>query len=67
MQDLAKVQRIADPQLSPDGKWIAYEVGVVDLACQQDRPAHLDGFRRGRRAPAIDARRRVRHASTLVP
>jgi dipeptidyl aminopeptidase/acylaminoacyl peptidase len=30
-EDLVKVQRIADPELSPDGKWIAYEVGVPDL------------------------------------
>ena len=34
-EDLAKVQRLADPQLSPDGKWIAYEVGVVDLAANK--------------------------------
>jgi dipeptidyl aminopeptidase/acylaminoacyl peptidase len=34
-EDLAKVQRIADPQLSPDGKWIAYQVGVVDLAANK--------------------------------
>ena len=33
--DLAKVQRIADPQLSPDGKWVAYEAGVVDLAANK--------------------------------
>ena len=30
-EDLARVQRISGPQLSPDGKWIAYEVAVVDL------------------------------------
>src|ERR1019366_4482638 len=30
-EDLARVQRISDPQVSPDGKWIAYVVGVVDL------------------------------------
>ena len=34
-EDLAKVQRIADPQLSPDGKWVAYELGVVDLAANK--------------------------------
>jgi len=34
-EDLAKVQRIADPQLSPDGKWVAYEAGVVDLAANK--------------------------------
>ena len=28
--DLMKVQRVADPQLSPDGKWIAYTVTAVD-------------------------------------
>ena len=34
-EDLVKVQRISDPQLSPDGKWIAYEVGVVDFAANK--------------------------------
>jgi dipeptidyl aminopeptidase/acylaminoacyl peptidase len=34
-EDLAKVQRIDDPQLSPDGKWIAYQVGVVNLAANK--------------------------------
>ncbi len=34
-EDLAKVQRISDPQLSPDGKWVAYVVGVVDLAANK--------------------------------
>jgi dipeptidyl aminopeptidase/acylaminoacyl peptidase len=29
--DLMKVQRISDPQVSPDGKWAAYVQGVVDL------------------------------------
>ncbi|MGB7622651.1 MAG: S9 family peptidase [Terriglobia bacterium] len=28
--DLMKVQRVADPQISPDGKWVAYSVTVVD-------------------------------------
>jgi len=28
--DLMKVQRISDPQISPDGKWIAYTVTMVD-------------------------------------
>lgn len=34
-EDLAKIQRISDPQVSPDGKWIAYAVGVVNLAANQ--------------------------------
>ena len=28
--DLAKVRGVADPQLSPDGRWIAYTVSTVD-------------------------------------
>jgi dipeptidyl aminopeptidase/acylaminoacyl peptidase len=39
-EDLAKVQRISDPQLSPDGMWIAYEVGVVDLAANK-KASHI--------------------------
>jgi dipeptidyl aminopeptidase/acylaminoacyl peptidase len=34
-EELAKVQRISEPQLSPDGKWIAYVVGVVDMAANK--------------------------------
>ena len=33
--DLAKVQRVSEPQLSPDGKLIAYVVGTVDLAANK--------------------------------
>ena len=29
--DLMKVQRISDPQVSPDGRWIAYVQGAVDF------------------------------------
>src|SRR5260221_6999906 len=28
--DLLGVKRVADPQLSPDGKWVAYTIGVVN-------------------------------------
>jgi dipeptidyl aminopeptidase/acylaminoacyl peptidase len=28
--DLMRVQRVSDPQISPDGKWIAYTITVVD-------------------------------------
>ena len=27
---LMRVQRVADPQISPDGRWIAYTVTAVD-------------------------------------
>ena len=28
--DLLGVKRVADPQLSPDGKWVAFTIGVVN-------------------------------------
>ncbi len=30
-QDFARLQRVNDPQLSPDGRWVAYTVHSVDL------------------------------------
>src|SRR2546422_7805732 len=30
LDDLAKVKTVGDPQVSPDGKWVAYTVGTVD-------------------------------------
>jgi dipeptidyl aminopeptidase/acylaminoacyl peptidase len=31
LDDLAKFKTVADPQVSPDGKWIAYVVGSADV------------------------------------
>ena len=31
VDDLFKFQRVSDPQISPDGKWVVYVQGVVDL------------------------------------
>jgi dipeptidyl aminopeptidase/acylaminoacyl peptidase len=31
IEDLLAFQRVSDPQISPDGKWIVYVVGAVDL------------------------------------
>jgi dipeptidyl aminopeptidase/acylaminoacyl peptidase len=31
LEDLAKFERVGDPQVSPDGGWIAYTVGKVDV------------------------------------
>jgi len=30
-RDLAAMHRVSGPQISPDGNWIAYEVGIADL------------------------------------
>jgi dipeptidyl aminopeptidase/acylaminoacyl peptidase len=31
LDDIAKFERVGDPQVSPDGKWIAYTVSKVDV------------------------------------
>src|SRR5262249_41369424 len=31
LDDLAKIRTVGDPQVSPDGKWVAYTVGAVDI------------------------------------
>ena len=30
LEDLARIHNVSDPQVSPDGQWIAYTVGTVD-------------------------------------
>lgn len=35
LDDLAKARSVGDPQLSPDGRWVAYTVGTVDM--EKDR------------------------------
>src|SRR5438067_12666310 len=35
VQEMLKVQRVADPQLSPDGRWIAYQITVPDVAANR--------------------------------
>jgi dipeptidyl aminopeptidase/acylaminoacyl peptidase len=35
--DLLKVRRVGDPQLSPDGRWIAYQVSVPDVEANRSR------------------------------
>jgi dipeptidyl aminopeptidase/acylaminoacyl peptidase len=32
LDDLGKLKTVDDPQVSPDGKWVAYKVGTVDTA-----------------------------------
>ncbi len=31
LDDMAKIKSVGDPQVSPDGKWVAYTVGTVDV------------------------------------
>ena len=31
IDDFARLKAVGDPQLSPDGKWVAYTVGTIDL------------------------------------
>jgi dipeptidyl aminopeptidase/acylaminoacyl peptidase len=35
LDDLARMKTVGDPQVSPDGKWVAYTVGTVDA--EKDR------------------------------
>jgi dipeptidyl aminopeptidase/acylaminoacyl peptidase len=37
VQEMLKIQRVADPQLSPDGRWVAYQVTVPDVAANRNR------------------------------
>src|SRR5579871_4182895 len=32
IDDLFRFKRVSDPQISPDGRWVAYVVGEVDMA-----------------------------------
>lgn len=38
INDLLKVRRVSDPQLSPDGKWIAYTVSDIDMTANRGVP-----------------------------
>src|SRR6266404_4166152 len=35
LDDMFKFKRVADPQISPDGRWVVYVVGSVDLAANK--------------------------------
>src|SRR5918911_1271644 len=37
VDDLLQVRRVGDPQLSPDGRWVAYSVAVPDRAANRSR------------------------------
>src|ERR1700749_3128650 len=37
VQEMLQIQRVADPQLSPDGRWVAYQITVPDVAANRNR------------------------------
>src|SRR5215213_2628642 len=37
VQEMLKIQRVADPQLSPDGRRVAYQITVPDVAANRSR------------------------------
>ena len=37
VSEMLKIQRVADPQLSPDGRWVAYQVSTPDVAANRSR------------------------------
>jgi dipeptidyl aminopeptidase/acylaminoacyl peptidase len=37
VQEMLKIQRVADPQLSPDGRWVAYQITVPDVTANRNR------------------------------
>src|SRR2546428_10137054 len=64
LDDLDRVRQVADPQVSPDGQWVAYTVTKVDVAADKDdadvwmvswdgaRSVRLTSSRTARRSPA---------------
>ena len=35
IEDMHRFHNVGDPQISPDGKWVAYTVGTVDTAADK--------------------------------
>ena len=50
VNDLINLKRVGDPQLSPDGKWVAYSIGVVNKEANktltQIQMVSVDGSKR---------------------
>ncbi len=40
LDDLARIHELSDPQISPDGKWVAYVVGTTDVK-EDKSPTHI--------------------------
>ena len=44
MDDYFRIKELGDPQLSPDGKWVAYTVKTANLKDDKNYERHLDGL-----------------------
>ena len=49
VDDAFEIHDVRDPQITDDGKWVAYTVYIRFAQGRQDRDAHLDGSVRWRR------------------
>ena len=66
VDEMLKLRRVGDPQLSPDGRWVAYSVSVPDVAANRSRTQIYRVAVDGRRAEAADRRRGLRKHAALV-
>ena len=62
---MMKLARISEPQLSPDGKLVAFTVQTVDFAEQYEAFADLHCAAGGRRAESDIARWHIQYAAAL--
>jgi len=57
VEDLIKLQRVAEAAISPDGKWVAYTVVVPDMEANRNASTTMAcGDERGR-SDSVDAER----------
>ena len=63
---LMELKRIGDPQISPDGRWVAFAVQTVDVAANKKPQQIWVVPLVGRRAAPDHARRRSQSARALV-
>jgi len=62
VDDLFRFQRVADPQISPDGKWVAYVVTSVDLAANSSSSSiWLAAVESGERRQLTNTPKKDRH------
>ena len=60
--DLISMHRLSDPQISPDGQWVAYAVATPDFDANRSRENIWIVAAAGGEAAAIDAGRKGQRA-----